>query len=312
MNATPLTESAGLVDFSGRTHLVVAGDDRASFLHNFCTNDINALIAGQGCEAFICNTQGKVIGFAAIYCEPTRLCIETVAGQGAALLAHLDRYLIREEVELSDESEATGELLLAGATAPALLAEWFGDSLPQADYEHTVGVIAGIDVTVRRSPCVGDSGFLIVVAADSLSAVADTLRGAGAVDYTIDEYHRARIDVGYPEFGVDITDANLPQEVARDETAISFTKGCYLGQETVARIDALGHVNWTLVRLTGDAADAPETPFEFQQEDKKVARITSAAISPSGDSLVALGYVRTHLAKPGGTLESNVGILTIR
>src|SRR6185369_2916609 len=110
-----LTASAGLVDFNDRTQIELIGDDRAAFLHNFTTNDIRSLKAGEGCEAFVLDARGHIQAHVLVFCTPHSLVLETVAGQGEKLRSHFDRYLIRERVEVFDRSEDWGELLLAGA-----------------------------------------------------------------------------------------------------------------------------------------------------------------------------------------------------
>jgi folate-binding protein YgfZ len=122
-----------------------------------------------------------------------------------------------------------------------------------------------------------------------------------------DAVEAARIEAGAPLFGRDITLENLPQEVGRDAQAISFTKGCYLGQETVARIDALGHVNKLLVgvKFAGDQLPAARTPL--RAGGKSAGEVTSAAWSPRLGAVLALAYVKRLLAKPGTRLESDAG-----
>jgi folate-binding protein YgfZ len=122
----------------------------------------------------------------------------------------------------------------------------------------------------------------------------------------------ARIAAGAPLWGREITDTNLPQELNRDAKLISFTKGCYLGQETVARIDALGHVNRLLVGLRAAGKDVPAIWAELQSEDgKAIGAVTSATFSHRLGGAIALGYVRRALAVPGSVVQSAVGPLTV-
>jgi folate-binding protein YgfZ len=116
-----------------------------------------------------------------------------------------------------------------------------------------------------------------------------------------------RLEAGVPLYGVDITDENLPQEVNRNAQAISFTKGCYLGQETVARIDALGHVNKLLVGLKFAGETVPATGTELTAQGKAVGQVTSAVYSPRLKAPLALGYVRTGHHEVGDRVESSVG-----
>jgi folate-binding protein YgfZ len=141
----------------------------------------------------------------------------------------------------------------------------------------------------------------------TVPTLKERLLEAGAVNCDAAAFDAVRIEAGWPLFGRDITPENLPQEVDRDAYAISFKKGCYLGQETVARIDAMGHVNRKLRRLkfAGDAAPAPGTAL--LAGDKHVGEVTSAAISPNFGAPLALGYVRRGHNEPGTRLISSAG-----
>jgi tRNA-modifying protein YgfZ len=132
--------------------------------------------------------------------------------------------------------------------------------------------------------------------------VGATLKGAGAVDCSHAAYDALRIEAGFPLFGHDITAQNLPQEVSRDSRTISYTKGCYLGQETVARIDALGHVNRNLVRLRFLGSQIPPIGASLLAGEDSVGTVTSAAWSPHFQSPLALGYVRRGFNTPGTRL----------
>ena len=112
-----LTTAAGLADFSGRTQLELTGADRATFLHSFCTNEIRKLPIGQGCEAFITDNKGGILGYVYVFCGPESLVLETTAGQAERLSKHLDRYIIREKVEIHDRSDEWSELLLVGPSS---------------------------------------------------------------------------------------------------------------------------------------------------------------------------------------------------
>jgi folate-binding protein YgfZ len=135
-------------------------------------------------------------------------------------------------------------------------------------------------------------GFMINAQRQDLPSIAEALHAAGAAHCSAAAFEPARIEQGFPWFAQDISPANLPQEVGRDPLAVSFVKGCYLGQETVARIDALGHVNKLLVGLRFATPRVPAAGAELQAGDKAVGQVTSAAYSPRYASAVALAYVR--------------------
>ena len=140
-----------------------------------------------------------------------------------------------------------------------------------------------------------------------MSAIGEALLAAGATSCRHAAFDAARIEWGFPLFGQDITDKNLPQEVARDDRAISFVKGCYLGQETVARIDALGHVNRRLVGVNFSGQQVLDIGEELFADEAAVGTITSACYSPQLKAPLALAYVRRGNNSPGVRLHSAVG-----
>ncbi len=302
-----LTAGVGFVDLSGRSLLELTGDDRAAFLHNLCTNDIRRLTPGQGCEAFLTNVQGKILAHIFVFCGRGSLVVDSVAGQSEKIAGSLDRYLIREKVEIADRSQDWAEILLAGACAEAFLANQTDSPIPPELLAHQDAAVAGHAVAIGRVDLTGGPGFLLRGEADAVAKVWLTLREAGAVPCGAEALEMARIEAATPWYGVDISEQNLPQEVARDERTISFTKGCYLGQETVARIDALGHVNRTLCLVKFPGAEIPAEGCELSSGEKPAGHVTSAAYSPGLDAPLALAYVRRGHNTPGAKLQSPLG-----
>jgi len=162
-------------------------------------------------------------------------------------------------------------------------------------------------VILRRVEYAGPSSYFVQIAGPDANAVVEALLAAGAVRCESSAVESARLEAGVPLFGLDITSENLPQEVARDKQAVSFTKGCYLGQETVARIDAIGHVNRLLVGLKFDRPQVPASGTAILVGDQTVGHVTSAAWSPRLSAPLALAYIRRNHAKPGSLLSSAAG-----
>ena len=300
-------QAVGLVVLVDRTQVVLTGRDRATFLHSFCTNDIRGLSPGQGREAFVCNVQGKMLGHVLVFCQDDALLLETVPGQAERLIKHLDRYLIREQVELHDRSRDKSELLLAGPQSEELLGRLGVATLPAERLSHSSAMLAGCDVQVCRVDMVRPPAILLSMGCADAATVWKALADAGAKPCGQGAFEAARIEADWPWYGQDITDENLPQEIARDAQAISFTKGCYLGQETVARIDALGHVNKLLCGVRFDGAAPPELGTPLSAGGKEIGRVTSAAWSPRSSTVVALAFLRRGSHQPGQRLESAVG-----
>jgi folate-binding protein YgfZ len=311
-----LLDGAGLADLSARTQIEVSGADRASFLHNLSTNEIRKLKPGSGCEAFFCDARGHIQSHVYIFCREQSLVIDSVPGAADALLSHLDRYLIREDVQLTNRSGEWCELLLAGPRSGELLSRLTGvDLAALAGRVATVEAsLAGNYVQIRRFDFAGPDSYAIVGASGARDGIWIALRALGATPCSGQAVEALRIAAGSPLFGVDITSRNLPQEVARDEWTISFVKGCYLGQETVARIDALGHVNRLLCGLKFSLAgpgDLPAAPgMALSVGGQSIGEISSAAQSARLGQ-VSLGYVRREHATPGSRLESPAGTVEV-
>ncbi|MBS0266518.1 MAG: folate-binding protein YgfZ [Planctomycetes bacterium] len=305
-------------DLSDWTELELTGPDRAKFLHNFCTNDIKALPTGRGCQAFVANVQGKLLAHLFVYAGQETLHLFAAPGLSEKLIKHLSRYQINEEVAFQDATAAHRRLFVAGPKAPQALAA-LGiavATLPES------GLISGPPETgilqIFRNDFLRLPGYLVAGALASIEAFAGELAEVGVVPAGRDMFEGLRITAGFPLFGVDITDANLAQEANLTAEAISFRKGCYLGQEPIARIDALGHVNQQIRVLHLSLGPVPTAGTEVladSPEGPSIGRITSAALHPSGHEIVALALMKRHhdtaglsvkVAGPNGCLIGQV------
>jgi folate-binding protein YgfZ len=282
-----LRTGCGVVPLTGWSSVTLTGADRQKFLHNFCTNDIKRLQPGEHCEAFITNVKGKITGHGLVVCRPNALVYLTVPGQAAKVIEHLDRYIIREDVHLIDTSEGRTFFLISGGdsiSVPADLGDWIRWRI--------------LEVEV--------CGLLEVATADFDSTIAQ-LKEAGGVLCSTAAFDAVRIESGMPLYGVDFNEDNLPQEVGRDDQAISFTKGCYLGQETVARIDALGHVNQQIAGVRFAGTNVPAVGSELTLGGNAIGRVTSATLSPKLNAPLALAMVKRSASALGTQLESAAG-----
>ena len=306
-----LTTGCGVADLSNRSRVELTGADRIQFLHSFCTADIKRLVAGDGCEAFLTNHQGRTVGHVLVRVQANALLLDSAPGQAAAIIQHLNRFVISDRVEFRDLTAETAELLVAGDDAERVLNKVCGAALPGSFGQFALCSLAGKSVCVQRVDYAGSKSFVLTASAADLSAVMQTLESAGAVQCDPAAANAARLEGGVPLFGIDITDDNLPQEIGRDKQAISFTKGCYLGQETVARIDAMGHVNRLLVRVRFEAAEVPAPGLELAAGGKAVGKVTSATWSPRLASPLAFAMLRRTQATPGTKLESTLGTVEV-
>ncbi len=283
---TAATTALGVVRLDGWTTLRLVGVDRASFLHNMCTNDIRNLPVGGQCEAFLTDVKGKIVGHVVVLAEPDQLTLITVPEQADNLIAHLNRYIIREDVRLTDDSRNRNWAIYFGWEEPV-------DEPSIGQPFHRLGP----EITVAPCTFVWLRGAWIGTTND---VDFDALDADGCTEPV---WHALRIESGWPLFGVDFDSSHLPQEVGRDARAINFRKGCYLGQETIARIDALGHVNKRLatVRL---AEEAP-VGAELTAGGQVVGALSSVTWSPRLEAWLALAMLRRGHNEPGSKLECN-------
>lgn len=302
-----LRTGIGYCDLSGRSQIELTGTDRTKVLHGLCTNDIKRLQPGDGCEAFLTNVQGKITGFVNVFCTPDSLIIDTAAGLADKIIPALDRYVIREDVTFADHSTDVAILLVSGMQATAWLEERLSVAVPTGRMGIVFGDISGIEVQVRKQPYTLQECHFICTSRSGIGKLISLLDEAKAIRCGCEAVEVARIEQGTPIFGLDIAEENLPQEVARDELAISFTKGCYLGQETVARIDALGHVNRLLKGLKFNGETIPPSGTSIEVDGKKVARVTSSCRSQYLEAPIALAFVSRAQAKSGTTLDTEFG-----
>ena len=279
-----LRTGRSVVELADWSSIVVTGSDRQKFLNNFCTNDIKRLQPGESCEAFFTNVKGKIVGHGLIVCREGELLFLGVPGQGPRLFEHLDRYVIREDVQLRTTTSERNFVLVTDSE----LGE-FGADLRLS--WNLIGRDAAriFQLTPRDSPFIS------------------TLSNQGFVVAGRAAFEAVRIEAGVPVFGIDFDENNLPQEVGRDKEAISFTKGCYLGQETVARIDALGHVNQRIVGVQFTGREVPAVGSELSSAGAVVGRVTSSAYSPALGAPLALAMVRREANAVGTRLNSAVG-----
>jgi folate-binding protein YgfZ len=299
--------SAVFFDRSARARLDVSGPDRAKFLHNLTTQEVKHLKVEEGGEGFVTSPQGKTLGYVTLLATDNSILVRTEPESVSLILPHLRKYGVFDDVTIDDLSPQTFEFHLAGPTAEAVLRA-AGMELPEAgDLRHSLARIGSTELRAVRESPLGRPGLTLIGARSDAECVASSLHQAGMAQGLTDldpsAFEVLRIEAGVPASGRDVTPDNLPQEVARDSQAINFVKGCYLGQETVARIDALGHVNKLLrgIIITGDRVPPPGSQVEG--DGKVVGTVTSAAISPARGCVVALAYVRTSHAKAGTSVR---------
>jgi len=280
-----LRGGAAWLDLSSRGRIEVRGRDRTRLLHNITSNEVKKLQAGQGCYAFLLSPQGRIQADLLLFRFPDRFLIETEPELREKVPALIRRYIVADQVELEDFTGRTAEISVEGPEAAAMLAA-LGAPAPEAPYSHA----AWGEMTVADGGVTGQPGRRVFGAVDDVTELIHELESAGARRAGAGDARAVRIENGKPRYGEDITDTCLPQET-RQLHAVSFTKGCYIGQEIVERIRTRGHVNRTLqsVELPGPEPAAPGSVIEV---GGKAAEVTSSVYSPHLGKAVALAYVR--------------------
>ncbi|HEY1337290.1 MAG TPA: glycine cleavage T C-terminal barrel domain-containing protein [Bryobacteraceae bacterium] len=293
-----LLRGAAWLDLSARGRTLVRGRDRARLLHNISSNEIKKLAPGNGCYAFLLNAQGRIQADLTLLCFDDRFLIDVEPELREKVPQHIRRYIVADQVELEDVTDQTAAIGLEGPGAAAVLAS-LNVPVPGADYAH----VPWGENTVAAVSLTGQPGFRIYCAAARKDEIAGHLAAAGAKPATADEARVVRLEIGKPRYGEDIRDTTLPQETGQMH-AISFTKGCYIGQEIVERIRSLGHVNKQLARVEADAAEALAPGTKLTAESGDAGEITSSVWSPRFSKVIALAFVRAPFAESGKALQA--------
>lgn len=338
-----LRETAGVLDLSFRSRICLLGADRVRFLHGQVTNDVKKLRPGEGCYAALVTAKGKMQSDLNIFALQDELLLDFEPGLTGLVTERLEKYIVADDVQVVDVAAHYGLLSVQGPKAEAVLRavglievpRSGGPELPAKPYgsvkisDPTLGDIyvtnharlagsAGIlpassaresDAILRQDAGAPRMGFDIFVPTVALAAVADKLvaaaKAAGGRACGWAAYEAARIEAGIPRFGADMDETNIPLECGIEARAVSYNKGCYIGQEVINRIHSIGHVNRELrsLRLADDVKALPACGDKLFHDGKEIGHITSAVYSPTSKANLALGYVRREVNQIGVELK---------
>jgi folate-binding protein YgfZ len=337
--------SAGLIESARRGLLQVTGADRAGWLQGLLTNDVVALAPGQGCYAAYLTPQGRMISDVVVLALDGALLLEVPASTAGGVRDRLDLYVITEDVKLDDVSGGIGIVSVHGPESAGVVARWASAMFDEDEAalrerlgalpEHwhvridpagaasmgdsrivdALGTLPSGSALVAGSRAYGVTGFDLYVPVSLRAAVKDAVNRAGAAMVGADIAETLRIEAGRPEFGVDMDQETIPLETGVEDRMISFTKGCYVGQEVIVRVRDRGHGR-VARRLTGLVSTAPGHAASARRlargatllsAGREVGRLTSVGYSPALEREIALGYVHRDFLAPGSRLEA-VGI----
>jgi folate-binding protein YgfZ len=286
-----LRSSAAWFDLSARGKIRMTGEDRARFLHAMSTNDIQRLENGQGCYAFFLSAQGRILGDAYVYHLGESFLLDTEPQTTQKLKEHLDRYIIADDVTLSDETSELAAIAIEGPESEPVLSK-LGIPVPGGP----TGVTVWQDGFVTAVSATGALGFRIFTPTQGKPALIAQLATASVPEADAESVNVVRLEHGKPRYGDDISERYLLQETNQMHS-VSFNKGCYLGQEIVERVRSRAQIHRILMPIRIHSSSPPAPGVKLSFEGKELAEITSAAFSPAFQEVVALGYVRMELAQ---------------
>ncbi len=313
---------AGLVDLSFRGILRITGSERLRWLNSQVTNEVKALKAGEGRPAAALTAKGHLLADLVVYGLEDSVWVDLQRDRVEAVKDAFERHIIADDVQLETTSERSARLMLVGPQAhrvlTAALGEGVGDLSP---WHHREARLGDVPLRLVSSPWLARAGAEVIAPIDAAGPLWEALlragREAGLRPVGARALEWLRVEAGWPWFGVDFDESNLLMESLTPDH-VSFTKGCYVGQEVVIRIEHQGHLNKKLCGLVVDGAAVPPRGAPIRWEDRTVGQVTSAVRSPALDRVIALGYLRRECWQPGirvrietdpGTLEAEATAL---
>jgi len=298
-----LVEGCGLYDLSWQAKLVLGGEDRVRWLNGMVTNNVRDLAVDHGVYCFVLTAQGRIVADLVAYNRGDYLVVASDRSQVATITEIFDRYIIMDDVELADISDKLSAVGLAGPRAAEVLLT-AGLDVAQLQPGQVADLVwHGTGISVARSVHPNLDGYEIWFAAAQSPTVWDELRKAGAAPVGSEAVEWWRIARGVPRYGSDLSQRELPQETEQAH-ALSFAKGCYIGQEIVERIRARAILHRTFTGFVVEG-EPPQAGTKVVDGGKNIGEITSAAKIPfpSGERTVALGYLRRESAAPGTAVQ---------
>jgi folate-binding protein YgfZ len=302
---TALRTGAMLVDRSARGRLRIHGPKASELVTGLVSNDVTALAPGQGCYAAALTPKGKIVADVRIFALKDALLIDSPPRARDGWIGMVRKYINPRVARYEDESPSTRQLGIFGTRARMALATATGvdpaqlGALPR--YGH-VALDLPAGAIIARVPELEVEGYEVIVPESAFEPMWERLVTEGATPAGLAAWDIARVEAGRPEWGIDIDDSTIPQEANFDELhAISYTKGCYVGQETVARVHFRGHVNRLLRGLMISNGSVPSGAVVVDKQGKQVGDVRSTAQSPRLGS-IALAMMRREI-EPGSTIE---------
>lgn len=305
---TAIHAGAAIGAIAARGQIAVAGPDRGAFLHGLLTNDTASLTPGTGCYAAWLTPQGRMLCDLHVLESGDMILLDVPAAETQHVADRLEQFHFSEDVQIATLASLR-PVWIHGPAAPGMFGADVGEWM---QYQNARIEFAGVSVVIARIDQLAVPGVVIYVDAQQEDEVTAALASRGALHATPATLEAARIEAGYPVFGLDMTADTIPLEAGIEDRAISLTKGCYVGQEVIIRVLHRGHgrVARKLVRLQVEG-DAPPRDSKIFSGDREIGFVTSAAESPRLGAL-ALGYVHRDFVEPGTAVEVQAGEIRVR
>lgn len=300
---TALTEGAGLLDRSHIGRLSVGGTDAIDLLNRLSTNKLDDLAVGDVMGTVLTTNKGRIIDLLYALRRDDDLLVLTGPDTRQRVAEWIDFYTFIEDVTIEDATDDTAMLSLVGPDATAILPALADVPL----YGSSTLAVGGIETLAIRTDFAGTDGYDLIAQAENVDALWDALADMGAAPVGADALRMSCIMNGVSGYGSELTEDYNPLEAGLIRF-ISFNKGCYIGQEVVARLNTYDKVQRHLVRLSWDADDAPELPVALLHDSRNVGAVTTAATALDGDGCIGLGYVRKAHVDKGTRLLTESGM----
>ena len=298
-----LGNEVGLLDLSLQGVVELRGRDRSRFLHGMVTNDIRGLSPGQGCYALMLTPQGRILTDMRVLCLEEALLLVVDADLVEKDQALLRKYIIADQVEVIDRSADLTILSLQGPKAAEVIAGLCREtSPPEAPFEHRLVQVGHLPARCARVRRTASGGYDLIVpkpqSVDLWNLLQQAGKSAGLRPAGLEAWNVHRLEAGIAWYGVDMDEARIPLEVGLEE-AISYSKGCYIGQEVVARATFRGQVNRKLTGLLLSSGEPAQGGDKIFRDGREVGWVTDSAYSPRLQRAIALAYVRKEAWDPG-------------
>jgi folate-binding protein YgfZ len=292
---------AGVVDLSSRGRLLVSGSEAVMFLNGLITNDMKTLAVNSWMPAVFPNVQGRLLAAVRIIHREDGFLIDTEGPTFETVAKLLERFTLAGDFRVKDLTGNTAMLSVQGKNSAEKIRQAFGEVAANVERQTVVTAQLGngTNVTIIRATHTAEDGFDLFVDRDDAQAFHDSLTKASVHPVGPEAFEVLRIEAGIPRYGVDMDETNVVTETNLDD-AVSFTKGCYIGQEIIARIKYRGHVAKKLTGLIFESQVSLDRGAKIlSSDDKEIGRVTSFAFSPRLGRTIALGYVKYDYLSPG-------------